>query len=36
VPDKPGTYDVWCDTCCGGEENPVMHGRIVIEPANAT
>lgn len=33
VPDRPGTYDVYCDTCCGGKESPSMHGRIVIEPA---
>lgn len=35
VPDKPGTYDVWCDSCCGGKESPSMHGKIVIEPAAA-
>jgi cytochrome c oxidase subunit 2 len=33
VPNKPGTYDVYCDTCCGGKDSPTMHGRIVIEPA---
>lgn len=33
VPDKPGTYDVYCDTCCGGKDSPSMHGRIVVEPA---
>jgi Heme/copper-type cytochrome/quinol oxidases, subunit 2 len=33
VPDKPGTYDVWCDSCCGGKGNPQMHGKIVVEPA---
>ena len=33
VPDRPGTYDVYCDTCCGGRESPTMHGRIVILPA---
>ncbi|MEO5918656.1 MAG: cupredoxin domain-containing protein [Candidatus Limnocylindrales bacterium] len=33
VPDKPGTYDVYCDTCCGGKDSPTMHGRIVIDPA---
>lgn len=32
VPDKPGTYDVYCDTCCGGKDSPAMHGKIVIEP----
>lgn len=35
VPDRPGTYDVYCDTCCGGKDSPTMHGRIVIEPAEA-
>jgi cytochrome c oxidase subunit II len=33
VPNKPGTYDVWCDSCCGGKANPQMHGKIVVEPA---
>ena len=33
VPNKPGTYDVWCDSCCGGKGNPQMHGKIVVEPA---
>lgn len=36
VPDQPGTYDVYCDTCCGGKASPSMHGRIVIEAASAT
>jgi cytochrome c oxidase subunit II len=31
VPNKPGTYDVWCDTCCGGKDSPAMHGTIVVE-----
>jgi plastocyanin len=31
VPDRPGTYDVYCDSCCGGKEAPQMHGKIVIE-----
>ena len=31
VPDKPGTYDVWCETCCGGKDSPQMHGKIVVE-----
>ena len=35
VPDKPGTYDVWCDSCCGGKESPTMHGKIVIKPSVA-
>ncbi len=33
VPDKPGTYDVYCESCCGGKDNPQMHGKIVVEPA---
>ena len=32
VPDKPGRYDVYCDTCCGGKASPSMHGTIVIDP----
>lgn len=36
VPDKPGTYDVWCETCCGGKDSPTMHGTIVVEPASAS
>jgi plastocyanin len=35
VPDKPGSYDVYCDSCCGGKDSPTMHGRIVVEPASA-
>ena len=31
VPDRPGTFDVYCDSCCGGKEAPQMHGKIVIE-----
>jgi len=33
VPDRPGTYDVYCETCCGGKDSPTMHGKIVIEAA---
>jgi plastocyanin len=33
VPNKPGTYDVYCDSCCGGQDNPQMHGKIVVAPA---
>ena len=36
VPNTPGTYDVYCDTCCGGKDSPTMHGRIVVEPASAS
>jgi plastocyanin len=34
VPDKPGTYDVYCDSCCGGKDSPTMHGKIVILPSD--
>ncbi|MCI0584004.1 MAG: cupredoxin domain-containing protein [Chloroflexi bacterium] len=33
VPNRPGTYDVYCDSCCGGKDSPQMHGKIVIEAA---
>jgi heme/copper-type cytochrome/quinol oxidase subunit 2 len=33
VPNKPGTFDVYCDSCCGGKGSPTMHGKIVVEPA---
>ncbi len=36
VPDKAGTYDVWCETCCGGKDAPQMHGKIVVKPASAS
>jgi Heme/copper-type cytochrome/quinol oxidases, subunit 2 len=35
VPNKPGTYDVWCESCCGGKGSPTMHGKIVVLPATA-
>lgn len=35
VPDKPGTYDVYCDSCCGGKDSPTMHGKIVVDPPAA-
>jgi cytochrome c oxidase subunit 2 len=31
APTTPGRYDIYCDTCCGGKDNPTMHGTIVIE-----
>lgn len=34
VPDMPGTYDVYCDSCCGGKDSPTMHGTIVIVPSD--
>ena len=33
VPNKPGTFDVYCNSCCGGKDNPKMHGKIIVEPA---
>jgi len=33
VPNTPGSYDVYCETCCGGKDSPTMHGKIVIEAA---
>jgi len=35
VPNTPGTYDVWCESCCGGKDAPQMHGKIIVEPASA-
>ncbi len=31
APAKPGDYDVYCDTCCGGKDSPTMHGIIRVE-----
>ena len=31
APKAPGTYDIYCDTCCGGKDSPTMHGAIVVE-----
>jgi len=33
VPNAPGIYDVYCDSCCGGKDSPTMHGKIVVESA---
>lgn len=30
APTQPGEYDIYCDTCCGGQDNPTMHGKIVV------
>lgn len=27
---SPGTYEFYCDVCCGGKENPSMRGTIVV------
>jgi plastocyanin len=31
MPTVPGTYDIYCDTCCGGKDSPSMHGRLHVE-----
>jgi cytochrome c oxidase subunit 2 len=31
TPATPGTYDIYCDTCCGGKDSPAMHGKLVVE-----
>lgn len=31
APTTPGSYDIYCDTCCGGKDSPTMHGRLVVE-----
>ena len=31
APTKPGDYDVYCDTCCGGKSSPTMHGILRVE-----
>lgn len=33
APTKPGEYDIYCDTCCGGKASPTMHGKIVVDEA---
>lgn len=31
MPTEAGTYDIYCDTCCGGKDSPSMHGRLHVE-----
>lgn len=31
LPDRPGDYDIYCDTCCGGRASPSMHGILRVE-----
>ena len=31
APVAPGTYDIYCDTCCGGKASPSMHGKLIVE-----
>ena len=30
TPTEPGTYDIYCDTCCGGKASPSMHGTLTV------
>jgi cytochrome c oxidase subunit II len=29
TPTQPGTYQFYCDICCGGRANPTMQGELV-------
>jgi cytochrome c oxidase subunit II len=31
APTRPGDYDFWCDSCCGGKSSPSMHGILRVE-----
>ena len=31
APAKPGTYDIYCNTCCGGKDSPTMHAKLIVE-----
>jgi len=30
APMLPGDYDFWCDSCCGGIDNPKMHATLHV------
>jgi len=30
TPIKIGEYHWYCDSCCGGRENPSMHGTLIV------
>jgi plastocyanin len=30
APTTPGDYDFWCDSCCGGKDNPKMHATLHV------
>lgn len=30
APSAPGTYDFYCNICCGGKENPSMQGKLTV------
>lgn len=31
TPTEAGTYEFYCDICCGGRANPMMVGKFVVE-----
>ncbi|MHB1200425.1 MAG: cupredoxin domain-containing protein [Polaromonas sp.] len=31
TPTKTGSYNFYCDICCGGRANPSMNGTLVVE-----
>jgi heme/copper-type cytochrome/quinol oxidase subunit 2 len=31
TPPAPGTYEFYCDVCCGGRANPTMVGKLIVE-----
>ncbi len=31
APMSQGDYDFWCDSCCGGKDNPQMHATLKVE-----
>lgn len=30
TPTQAGEYHWYCDSCCGGRENPAMHGTLIV------
>ncbi len=30
TPTQTGEYHWYCDSCCGGKENPSMHGTLIV------
>ncbi len=30
TPTRVGTYEFYCDTCCGGKDSPSMRGRLEV------
>lgn len=33
TPTEPGTWEFYCDICCGGRANPSMVGTLIVEEA---